>query len=311
MSPDVSTVPDISVSVVNWNTRSDLLECLSSIIPRECRHLPSGCVFQSGGVFCDVTVVDNNSQDFSADAVQNIFPVVRLLRMDRNLGFAAGHNRAFAAARGRYRFVLNPDATVSAGCLKALLDFAEAHPRAAVIGPRVLNPDGSIQHSARAFPTLMAALYRHSLLGKLFPDNPHTRRYLQSDWDHRDSRQVDWVSGSAMLIREEAVRELGGFDERYYMYVEDVDLCWRARQAGWEVWFCADAEVTHKKARASDLMPNRMIYHHHRSMYIFYRTHYRPRAGVLERVITPPGLVLRAAYFIGRNKLHGWLRKGE
>lgn len=311
MSLDSPTAPDISVSIVNWNTRSDLLECLSSLIPRECRRLPSGCVFQAEGVFCDVTVVDNNSQDFSADAVQSLFPVVRLLRMDRNLGFAAGHNRAFAAARGRYRFVLNPDATVSAGCLKALLDFAEAHPRAAVIGPRVLNPDGSIQHSARAFPTLMAALYRHSVLGRLFPDNPHTRRYLQSDWDHRDSRQVDWVSGSAMLIREEALRELGGFDERYYMYVEDVDLCWRARQAGWEVWFCADAEVTHKKARASDLMPNRMIYHHHRSMYIFYRTHYRPRAGVLERVITPPGLVLRAAYFIGRNKLHGWLRKGE
>lgn len=311
MSLDSPTAPDISVSIVNWNTRSDLLECLSSLIPRECRRFPPGCVFQAGGVFCDVTVVDNNSQDFSADAVQSLFPVVRLLRMDRNLGFAAGHNRAFAAARGRYRFVLNPDATVSAGCMKALLDFAEAHPRAAVIGPRVLNPDGSIQHSARAFPTLMAALYRHSILGRLFPDNPHTRRYLQSDWDHRDSRQVDWVSGSAMLIREEALRELGGFDERYYMYVEDVDLCWRARQAGWEVWFCADAEATHKKARASDLMPNRMIYHHHRSMYIFYRTHYRPRAGVLERVITPPGLVLRAAYFIGRNKLHGWLRKGE
>ena len=311
MSPDSPTVPDISVSIVNWNTRSDLLECLSSLVPRECRRLPSGCGFQAGGVFCDVTVVDNNSQDFSADAVQSLFPVVRLLRMERNLGFAAGHNRAFAAARGRYRFVLNPDATVSAGCLKALLDFAQAHPRAAVIGPRVLNPDGSIQHSARAFPTLMAAMYRHSFLGRLFPDNPHTRRYLQSDWDHRDSRQVDWVSGSAMMIREEALRELGGFDERYYMYVEDVDMCWRARQAGWEVWFCAEAEVTHKKARASDLMPNRMIYHHHRSMYIFYRTHYRPRAGLLERVITPPGLVLRAAYFIGRNKLHGWLRKGE
>jgi GT2 family glycosyltransferase len=209
------------------------------------------------------------------------------------------------------RFVLNPDATVSPGCLKALLDFAGAHPRAAVIGPRVLNPDGSIQHSARAFPTLMAALYRHSILGRLFPDNPHTRHYLQSDWDHRDSRPVDWVSGSAMLIRSDALLELGGFDERYYMYVEDVDLCWRARRAGWEVWFCADAEVTHRKARASDLMPNRMIYHHHRSMYIFYRTHYRPRAGLLERLITPPGLVLRAAYFIGRNKLHGWLRRGE
>ena len=311
MNGVTSPAPDISVTIVNWNTRSDLLDCLSSFIPRQCRGLPEGSIFAADGVLCDVTVVDNNSQDFSADAVRSLFPVVRLLRMERNIGFAAGHNRAFAAARGRLRFVLNPDATVSPGCLRALLDFAGAHPRAAVIGPRVLNPDGSIQHSARAFPTLMAALYRHSILGRLFPDNPHTRHYLQSDWDHRDSRPVDWVSGSAMLIRSDALLELGGFDERYYMYVEDVDLCWRARLAGWEVWFCADAEVTHRKARASDLMPNRMIYDHHRSMYIFYRTHYRPRAGLLERLITPPGLVLRAAYFIGRNKLHGWLRRGE
>lgn len=303
-------MPDISISVVNWNTRSDLLECLASIVPRGARTLHEGSSFTVEGVTCDVTVVDNNSEDFSADAVSSIFPVVRLLRQKANLGFGAGHNRALAANTGRYRLLLNPDATIRPGAVAAMKAFADAHPRAGIIGPRVLNSDGTVQHSARAFPTLMAAVFRNSILGRWFPENRYTREYLQSDWDHADSREVDWVSGSAMLIRSEALDELGGLDEQYYMYVEDVDICWRARKAGWQVWFCGDAEVVHKKARASDLMPNRMIYHHHRSMYLFYRKHYAVHASLLEKLITPPGLVLRAAYSIGRNKLHKWANRG-
>lgn len=299
---------DLTVSIVNWNTRQDLLDCLSSFVPVEDRARDTGAAFQIDGYSCEVIVVDNHSDDFSVEAVRQSYPVVRILPQERNLGFGAGHNRAFEQSRGRFVFVLNPDSHLSSAAIVALIGCAEQHPESAIFGPRVLNPDGSVQHSARRFPTLAAGLYRHSVLGRLFPNNPAVRNYLQTDWDHRDSREVDWVSGCAMLIRRSALVQMGGFEEVYYMYVEDVDICWRARQAGWTVWFCAQAEVTHRKARASDLAPNRMIYHHHRSMYIFFRRHYWEGTGLLDRLIVPLGLGLRASYFIAKNKWHKWLR---
>jgi len=253
-------------------------------------------------------VVDNASEDSSAAAVRRLFPVVRLLPQESNLGFAAGHNRAFVVSRGRWVLALNPDSTVRPGALACLVAFADAHPEAAAVGPKVLNPDGTVQHSARKFPTLLAGMFRNSILDRLFPNNRYTRDYLQSDWDHSDPRQVDWLSGAALLIARPALWEMQGFDEGYFMYVEDMDFCWRAHKGGWQVWFCPDAQIVHTRARASDLVPNRMIYQHHKSMYRFYKKHYRPTASLLERTLAPLGLCVRASYFIAKNKWYKWLK---
>lgn len=298
---------DLTISIVNWNTRQDLLDCLRSFIPEAARMLGEGASFSIGSYSCEVIVVDNGSQDFSVEAVRELFPAVLVLPQERNLGFGRGHNKAFEISRGRFIFVLNPDSRLSPDSIAALIKCADNHPESAIFGPKVLNPNGTVQHSARRFPTLAAGLFRHSILGRLFPNNPAVREYLQTDWDHSDSREVDWVSGCAMLIRRSALIQMGGFEEAYYMYVEDVDICWRARDAGWKVWFCAEAEVTHRKARASDLAPNRMLYHHHRSMYIFFRRHYWPNASWLDRLLVPTGLAARASYFIAKNKWHKWL----
>ncbi len=298
---------DISVSIVNWHTREDLLECLGSFVPPEARRQPEGSSFAVNGLTCEVIVVDNASGDGSVEDTRAQFPVVRLLAQERNLGFGRGHNKAISVARGRYILLLNPDTIIGERSLPDLVACAHSRPEAGILGPRILNPDGSVQYSARSFPTLAAGFFRNSILGRLFPRNRYTREYLQSDWDHHDTREVDWVSGAAMLIRREALKDLTGLDEDYYMYVEDVDICWRARKAGWTVLFCAESEIKHKKARASDLAPNRMIYHHHRSMYLFFRKHYLADAGVLQQIIVPAGLFVRASYFITRNKMAKWL----
>lgn len=298
---------DLTVSIVNWHTREDLLQCLASFVPPGARRQPSGSSFALDGSSCEVIVVDNNSGDGSVEDTRAEYPVVQLLAQSTNLGFGRGHNKAIALARGRHILLLNPDTIVSREALAALVTCADARPEVGILGPRILNPDGTVQYSARSFPTLAASFFRNSFLGRLFPGNRYTRQYLQSDWDHADTRDVDWVSGAAMLIRREALADLGGLDEDYYMYVEDVDICWRARKAGWTVLFCAESEIRHKKARASDLAPNRMIYHHHRSMYLFFRKHYLPDAGLPQRIIVPLGLFVRASYFIARNKLAKWL----
>lgn len=299
---------DLTISIVNWNTRQDLLECLDSIIPEEQRETPAGTALKIDGLSAEVIVVDNGSQDASARWVSRRFPCVTVLPQRENLGYARGNNLAFAASHGRLVLVLNPDTLVSRGALAALVEFAESDQFMGIAGAKVLNPDGTLQYSARKFPTLAAGIYRHSILGRLFPDNKATREYLQSDWLHDDAREVDWVSGCAMLIKRETLIDVGGFDEDYYMYVEDVDICWRARKAGWTVWFCPYAVITHKKARASDLIPNRMILEHHKSMYRFFCKNYRPSASIFERMVTPVGIFARAFYFISRNKWRKWLK---
>ncbi len=299
---------DVSVCIVNWNTREDLLTCLGSFVPEGEIPDKPGSTFLIDGCSCEVFVVDNFSEDGSAEAVEKMFPAAHVLRQDTNTGFAAGNNRAFSISRGRYLLTLNPDTIVHPKAISALMTFADNHPQAAVVGPKVLNQDGSIQHSARKFPTLAAGLFRNSILDRIFPNNKFTRDYLQSNWDHADPREVDWLSGCALLLRRSSACDLKGFDEDYYMYVEDMDICWRAHKAGWGVWFCPSAEITHKKARASDLIPNRMIYQHHRSMYTFFKKHYCPTANIPERIIVPIGLFMRASYFIAKNKFYKWIR---
>jgi GT2 family glycosyltransferase len=287
---------DLSVVILNWNTCADLRKCLASIL---------GQTWISA---VQVVVADNASEDESRSMVAAEFPGAVLCVHTSNLGFATGNNRALPHADGRYVLFLNPDTIVTDGALDTLVAYADAHPEAGIVGPKLLNADGSLQFSCRAFPDLGAGFFRNTPLGRLFPKNRFTSDYLMSDWDHDAPRTVDWVSGAALMIRRDALERTQGFDEGFFMYCEDVDLCYRVHSLGHLVQYVPDAVIYHLIGRSSDRVPTRMTYEFHRSMYRFYRKHYAAQTPIWIRPLIVPGLVARASGRLIRYKAKNLLR---
>jgi len=283
--------PDLSVCIVNWNTREDLEEAIASVLEPD------------PGLNPEVIVLDNASQDGSVDMVRERFPDVALIEGDRNLGFAKGYNCAARRASGRHLMILNPDTVVRPGALKRLVDFMDSHQDAAAAGPRLLNSDGTIQYSCRRFPRPMAAILRNTVLGRVVPRNRYTRDYLMVDWDHETVREVDWVSGAAICIRRQAWDEIGGFDEGFFMYAEDMDWCLRARKAGRKIYYCPDAVIAHRIGRSSDQRPIRMVVEFHRSMARFYLKHYAAGWPWAVRALPVLGIWARAALVMAQTML--------
>jgi GT2 family glycosyltransferase len=279
--------PVLSIVIVSWNVREDLRECLQSLLREEGSRLESGEI--------EIIIVDNASTDGTAEMVNLEFPRVKLLVNSQNLGYTKANNIGINHSRGKYILLLNPDTIVHQGALQALIDCAESHPEAGIIGAKLLNPDGSVQRSARSFPDIGAGLFRNTFLGRLFPNNPFVRRYLLVDFGYDEVREVDWVSGAAMLVRRDLIERIGGLDERFWAYCEDVDLCWRAWQAGYKVLFCPNAVITHKVGRSSDqrLVPS--LIQHHKSMWLFYLKNYRHRYPLLLFPLIGLGILLRLA----------------
>ncbi|MDH7480866.1 MAG: glycosyltransferase family 2 protein [Armatimonadota bacterium] len=286
---------DLSVVIVNWNTCSYLRKCLASV---ELDRISA----------MEVIVVDNASVDGSQEMVEREFPQVKLIKNTSNLGFSRAANIGIKASKGRYILLLNPDSEVQPGALSVLVKFADSNPRAGLFGPKILNADGSLQSSARRFPTPLAALFRNTFLGRLFPNNQYVKQYLMADWDHSSPREVDWLSGAALMLRREMLDEIGLLDERFFMYCEDVDIAYRAKQKGWKAIYFPEAKIVHFLAKSSDQAPNKMILTFHQSMYAFYKKHYADRWSLPIRVIIPVGIFARAALFIANNYIQTFLR---
>jgi N-acetylglucosaminyl-diphospho-decaprenol L-rhamnosyltransferase len=274
-------VPDLAVVVVNHNTGEYLARCTSSIAS------------SAGELRVELVVVDNASSDGSVDRAAG--RGIRLIRNPDNRGFARAANQGIEATAAPLVLLLNPDAEVVGGSLTALVKVARERPRAGAIGALVRNPDGSIQPSARRVPRLGEAL-GHAFLGPIWKDNPWTRSYTMAAWDRSSEREVEWVSGSAMLLRREALDEVGTFDEGYFMYVEDVDLCTRLRGAGWEVLFSPELEVVHQIGVSTHGQRGRMAFAHSDSIYRYFSKH---RAAGVVTVLKPAvrvALWLRALF---------------
>lgn len=286
---------DLSITICSWNTQDDLRACLASLEAAR------------DEADFEVIVVDNNSEDGSPDMVEREFPGVRLLRQSRNLGFTGGHNLALQEKKGRHAALLNSDTVVHKGALAVLSHHLQAKPEWGIIAPKLLNPDGSLQYSCRTFPNPVAAAFRNTLLGRLFPQNKATSDYLMKDWDHASIREVDWVSGAALFIRGETLDKIGGLDPSFFMYCEDVDLCKRAWNAGWKVVYIPDAVITHAIGRSTDKAPNRMIGRFHRSMFRYFLKHNVAESPVLARpfmvAFAAAALSARAGAFILNNQL--------
>jgi N-acetylglucosaminyl-diphospho-decaprenol L-rhamnosyltransferase len=248
----------VAAVVVNYNSRRHLEVCLTSL--------------RADGV-ARLVVVDNGSSDGSEAVAGAGSAGLVWVPAGCNLGYGRAANLGAAqpaAASARYLLVCNPDLDVRPGAVAALVAALDRDPSLGVVGPRLCNPDGTLYPSARTFPDLLDAM-GHGLLGMVAPRNRFTRRYRLLDWDHSGPAKVDWVSGACFLVRREAWDGVGGFDPAYFMYMEDVDLCWRIGRAGWGVGYQPEAEVVHTQGVSADLHPYRMLAAHHRSMWLFAR----------------------------------------
>lgn len=289
--PAEGAAPDVSIIVTNYNTRDLLRACFASMEGR------------LGRPWLEVILVDNASADGSAEMTREEFPDVRVFVQERNEGFAHANNRGIRASRGRHVLILNSDTEIVDDALERMRDHMDAHPDIGALGARLLNTDGTVQLSCRSFPSYRTVLFhRYSLMTRLFPRNRYSAEYLMTDTNHDETMDVDWVSGACMMVRRETMDAVGLLDEGFFMYAEDVDWCYRMKQAGWRVCYLPQAEVRHHIGRSTRNVPYRMTYERHRSMWRFYRKHYS-RGIVLVDVATFLGIAARCGMVMLQNSL--------
>ena len=249
----------VSVVIVNFRTPDDLLRLIESLKA----GTPTGRPLE-------IIVVDNASGDDSPAKLRAAHPDVQLIESPSNRGFAAGVNLGLARATGEHLLILNPDIVVHPGSIDTLVDFMAAHPQAGLVAAKLLNPDGTLQPTCRTRYTLKTILLRRTILGRLFPNDRTLREHLMLDYDHATPRNVDWVAGACLMVRREALEEVGPMDERYFLYFEDVDWCTRMHRRGWGVWYVPGAVMTHGYRRASAGGFNRATQAHAESLLRFW-----------------------------------------
>jgi GT2 family glycosyltransferase len=254
----------------------------------------------------EVFVVDNGSGDGSAAMVRAEFPNVTLLENSENLGFARANNRALQLVTGRHVMLLNPDTEVSAGSLERLAEALETMPSAVAVGPKIVRPDGRLDLACRrSFPSPGVALARLLGLSRAFPRSRRLARYNRTYEDPDQPGEIDAGTAAAMLFRRDAVEAVGFFDEDYFMYGEDLDLCYRLRAQGGRIYYIPSAVVLHYKGESSRQQPKAMLREFHRAMWLFYRKHYA--SGWRAALAPAVWLGIRARYglVLGLNAARG------
>lgn len=280
---------DLAVVIVNFNTGEYLERCLASLQAHR------------GDLVLDVLVIDNASHDGSHTAAVAAHTWVRMIENPQNVFLSPAWNQGIGLTQAPLVLLLNPDAEWWAGTLANFVAVARAHPRAGVVGPRVLNPDGTLYASGRSFPSLTDAV-GHAFLGSVRPGNRFTRRYQLAGWDRTTEREVDWVSGCCMLMPRAALEAVGGFDEGFPLYGEELDMASRLREAGWSVLYTPDVEVIHEIG-VSTGRSRRTLLMHSDGVFRYYRKH---RAGGWRRLTLPfawAALRLRAELEALRGKV--------
>jgi N-acetylglucosaminyl-diphospho-decaprenol L-rhamnosyltransferase len=270
---------DLSIVVLSWNVCDLLRQCLNSVAcdhPSSADHPP---------LTAEIIVVDNASSDGSVEMVRAEFPDVRLIVNPANRGYTGGNNDGISAATGRYVMILNPDTAVLDDALAAMVAYADAHSDVGVVGPQLLNPDGSVQSSRRRFPTLMTGLFESTWLQPLAPPSV-LRRYYVLDQPDDATQEVDWLFGACLLVRREVIQQVGALDEGFFMYSEEMDWCRRIRQAGWKIVYLPEAQVIHYGGKSSDQVAvQRHIYFQTSKVRYFRKHHGALTAGVLRAAL--------------------------
>jgi GT2 family glycosyltransferase len=251
----------VSALIVSYNVRPFVLETLRAY-------------YGTCGPDADAIVVDNASTDGSADAVQREFPQARLLRLDENVGFGRANNKGLELSRADMVLVMNPDVIVKPGAVDTLLSFLVEHPDVGAVGPRLERPDGRVDLAARrAFPTPGAAFYRFTGMSRLFKHSSRFNRYNLGAQPLDAPHEIDAGTAACLMVRRSAIDKVGFFDPDFFMFGEDIDLCYRLKQGGWKIYFVPEALAIHVKGTSTRQATRRMLYEFHRAMWIFWRKH--------------------------------------
>jgi len=271
----------LSVIIVNWNGRECLEGCLRSLLEETLGEM-------------EVLVVDNASGDGSPEMVKRHFPGVSLIGFDRNLGFARAANEGVRQSRGEYILLLNPDTLILPGAIRGMVSFLEGHPRMGAVGPRLLNPDGSVQPSWGRFPGLRSEAIVQLYLYRLLPaGRPVGRRMPLFARLPGEPMPVDWVVGACLMTRRRVWEEVGPLCEEIFLYGEDLDWCWRVRQAGWSIGHLPQARVVHCLWHSADRDPASKILHQAHGMRRFFRLYRSARAACTHEILIVLGALLR------------------
>lgn len=238
---------DINIVIVNYKMKSDIEKCFASLFPD----------FANDNLKVNVVVVDNASEDGIGEFLHSRYSQVQLVALPKNIGFGGAQNRGLQAVEAKYHFILNPDTYFLPGghVLKNLFNFMEGHPKVGMVGPKMLYPDGSLQYSCYRFPTFWQPLFSRTKFGAKGRGKIANDHALMKDFDHDRTQPVDWLMGSAMFARASALKEVGNFDDRIFMYYEDSDLCRRFWEAGWPVYYLHSVSLQHAHHRESAKVP--------------------------------------------------------
>lgn len=265
----------LTIVIINWNTREDLLVCLDSV------------EIVTRGFTIETIVVDNHSQDGSPEIVKKCYPWVSLIENKKNLGFAKAANDALHQMKGWYALLLNPDTRVKGGTIESLISFMDQHPEAGLVGAQLLNADGSKQNSIANFPSLATELLNKSLLRWLFP-----KSFPGKEEDYSEPIEVESVIGACMMVRREAMDQVGLLDEHYFLFLEETDWCYRMKRAGWKVYHVPQAEAYHFQGKSAEKEKERARVEYFRSRYHFFKKN----RGNLQCLILFIGLLIRLGF---------------
>jgi GT2 family glycosyltransferase len=251
----------LSIIIVSWNVCDYLVDCIESIL-KNCRLLQF-----------EIIVVDNASTDGTVDLIKNKYPGLILFTNGTNKGFAYANNQGIRQARGRYLLFLNPDTIIKPDAVEKMLVFLEQNKDVGAIGPRLLNKDLTIQHSVRTFPTFRSALYRHTILRYFGLFKNHHEKWRMKDFKSDRLTDVDQLMGAAILAEKDLVLKVGGFDERFFMYYEEIDFCYRIKKAGYRIVFFPDVSIIHLGGKSTGQIPFRKKFMAIRSLLRFFGKH--------------------------------------
>jgi len=276
---------DLSIVIVNSNTRELLRDCLKSIYEN------------TVGIKHEVIVVDNNSADGSTNMVETEFPCVKLIRNTENLGFSKGNNQGFEVSSGRYILMLNSDTRVLDHAVNSTVRFMDEHPEAGAVGCRTVDGEGEPQLTYERFPTILSEMFRTTPLSRLFPHNVAVNR--------GDYLEVDWAQGSFLMLRRAALSEIGMLDEMYSpAYSEETDLCYRLKQAGWQVYYVPDATIVHLGGQTTKSMYEWHFLQLHRSKFLFFKKHRGRLYAHTYRLVRSAMCLIRIGMLLSKVVLH-------
>ena len=294
----MSSASLLSVVIVNYNGGALLQRTLQSLYDT------------TSGLALETFVVDNDSSDGSLEMVRKEFPTVRIIENGANLGFAKANNRALRQAQGRYLLLLNPDVELQAGAIQTVLSYMEAHPDVGIVGPKVVLPNGQLDKPCRrSFKTPAIYLYSTIGLNALFPESRRFNRYYMGYLPEDQLTEVDAVIGAFLLIRRQCMEEIGLLDERFFIYCEDEDWCFRAKRAGWKVVYNPQAVVVHHKGSSTSKRPLRMVYQWHKAIFQFHRKNMAPAYSPVVNGLVYLGMGLRLVVAVAVTALRRMMKR--